>query len=152
MSVISVIIHINYITTNLVHNISLRVSRLSANVDIFNDKAKCYDSALIKVGYNERVTYVNDYNFNSNYSGQNMKTHCKSNVNIGFYSNNDMESMGFTVQHKGNSHSLLPCAPNEYNCGFFKDYCLNNRVHSSKAIGLIFPFGKKIKFNFQYQF
>lgn len=66
-----------------IRNVYLRISRLLANVDIFNNKTEVYECALRTSGYKERIMCMTHSNINSNYIDQNTDT--VKNVNIVFH-------------------------------------------------------------------
>ena len=49
---------ITFIQTNIIKAVSYRLSKLSPNKQIFEDKAGYYNQALAKAGYKDRIQFI----------------------------------------------------------------------------------------------
>ncbi|XP_029650703.1 myb-like protein I [Octopus sinensis] len=152
--------HAKTITDNLVKNISQRLTNLSANVDIFRQKAEFYNAALSKAGYREKVVYIdpalpmtafchqdragynNINNLSSDGSLRNVET-STSRINIDNI-NNLRPRGGHSkpkpfIQPRNTHLNVRVDSPTQY----------KNR---NKYIWFVIPFGKQIRSNLPLQF
>ncbi|XP_036355885.1 probable serine/threonine-protein kinase DDB_G0283337 [Octopus sinensis] len=96
------------IINSLVRNISIRISKLSSNFDIFNSHSEHYNEALFRAGYNQKITFIDI---------ENLQTHNKlNNLNNNNHVNNKNDQAEKIRRGRFNTTSNRNGNKNKDNC------------------------------------